>query len=121
MISLSFQVLQLESMDTGQSWIVLNSLRNHGMIFYTRVGKFVRLCVADPAFVRQILADNADCYEKPSFIRSLSAIGDGIFSAGGKDWFHQRQVFQEHFLYKEIKRKLEMIKEVAVEAMYDCK
>lgn len=114
------KVLQLESMDAGQSWIVLNSLRNHGMIFYTRVGKFVRLCVADPVFVRQILSDNAVCYEKPSFIRSLSAIGDGIFSAAGKDWFHQRQIFQPHFLSKEIKGKLELIKEVAVDAMYDC-
>lgn len=114
------KVLQLRSMDTGQSWTILNSLRNHGMIFYTRVGKFVRLCVADPVFVRQILIDNAACYEKPSFIRSLSAIGDGIFSAAGKDWFHQRQIFQPRFLSKEIKRKLELIKEAAIEALYDC-
>lgn len=114
------KVLQLRTVDAGQSWTVLNSLRNHGMIFYTRVGKFVTLCIADPVFVRQILTDNAVCYEKPSFIRSLSAIGDGIFSAAGKDWFHQRQIFQPRFLSKEIKRKLELIKEVAVDAMYDC-
>ncbi|KAH9310971.1 hypothetical protein KI387_026006, partial [Taxus chinensis] len=112
------QAMQSRNMDAGQSWLVMKGLGNHGKLFYIRLGKFVRLFVADPVLVRQILTSNADCYEKPSFIRSLLVLGDGIFSSSGKKWFHQRKIFEPHFLSKEIKMKLELLKEVTLEAMH---
>ncbi|XP_057822865.2 cytochrome P450 CYP72A616 isoform X2 [Cryptomeria japonica] len=105
-------------MDDGHSWDVWKSLGNHSKPFYIRFGKFVRLFIVDPVLVRQVLTSNADCYKKPSFIRSLSILGDGIFSSSGKDWFQQRKIFEPHFFSKKIKMKLELLREVTVEAMH---
>ena len=82
---------------------LFNNIKKHGETYYVRFGKFVRLIVFDPLMVQQIIAQNADCYEKPSFITALDILGDGIFSVSGKYWMTQRQILAKCFIMKELK------------------
>lgn len=106
-----FSVLRLRAshLAEGSTWNLLNSIENHGKIFYVRFGKFVRLIVLDPLIIQQVLVQNADCYEKPSFVTALGILGAGVFSANGKDWMSQRQLFGKCLLMKELKNHFEVI------------
>lgn len=82
---------------------LLHKIKQHGESFYIRFGNSVRLIVLDSIKIQQILAQNADCYKKPSFVTALDVLGDGIFSASGKHWMAQRQILGNSFIMKELK------------------
>lgn len=74
-----------------------------GKMFFVRFGKLVRLVALDPLTVQQILIQNADCYEKASFVTALGILGNGVFSASGKTWTYQRQLLGHCFYMRELK------------------
>lgn len=84
-------------------------------MFFVRFGKFVRLIVLDPLTLQQILIQNADCYEKASFVTALGILGNGVFSASGKSWVHQRQLLGHCFYMRELKDHFETIKTIVRE------
>eukprot|EP00250_Pteridium_aquilinum_P013432 c21339_g1_i1 orf=78-1574(-) len=102
--------LQTSFYAEGSSWHLLNSIQKHGKMFYVRFGRLVSLIVLDPLAVQKILVQNAECYEKASFVTALGILGNGVFSASGKDWMHQRQLLGHCFLMRELKDHFETIK-----------
>ncbi|MCO5606508.1 hypothetical protein L7F22_060696 [Adiantum nelumboides] len=97
----------------GWSWNLLNSIQQHGKMFYVKFGKVVSLVVLDPLIVQQLLTQNADCYEKGLFVRALEILGNGVFSASGSEWMDQRQLLGHCFIMRELKDHFETIKEAA--------
>ncbi|KAJ7551888.1 hypothetical protein O6H91_06G033400 [Diphasiastrum complanatum] len=91
------------------SWTGLIELGHQEKVFYFVAGTKVRMSIRDPSLVRQILIDNATCYSKPSFIRSLKILGNGLFSASGDLWDNQRQLLGRIFHTKAIKNHFESI------------
>lgn len=81
-------------------------------MFFVRFGKLVRLVALDPLTVQQILIQNADCYEKASFVTALGILGNGVFSASGKTWTYQRQHLGHCFYMRELKDHFETIKRI---------
>lgn len=112
-----FQASHWAKNDFALSWRLLNSVQKHGQIFYMRFGKYVRLIVHDAAFIQQVLVQNADCYEKPSFVTALQILGAGLFSASGNGWERQRQLFGQSFLLKELKNHFQAIGRYTAEEM----
>lgn len=82
---------------------VSSCYRNHGSMFYFTVGKTVRLSIADPPLIKDILIANSDSYSKPLHIRKLGILGDGLFASSGSTWAPQRELFNGPFHSKEIK------------------
>lgn len=103
--------LQTSFYAEGSSWNLLKNLQKHGKLFYVRFGKYVSLIVLDPFIIQQVL-QNAECYEKASYVTALGILGNGVFSASGKDWFEQRQLLSHCFLMKELKNHFETFKSV---------
>ncbi|KAL3675673.1 hypothetical protein R1sor_025621 [Riccia sorocarpa] len=102
----------LENTDQGSAleWKALSIARecvhNHGKIFYFTTAGAVRICVADPGLIKEILQTNADSYSKPSFIHDLELLRTGIFASSGDLWAPQRQLLQLLFAPKVIKREM---------------
>lgn len=112
-----FRASHLVKNNFASAWEMLNSIQSNGNIFYIRFGKFVRLIVLDPVFIQQVLVHNADCYEKPSFVKALELLGNGLFRTSGSRWERQRQLFGQCFLSKELKGHFEGIKTCATGEM----
>lgn len=75
----------------------------HGRTFYFTIGKTVRLSIADPHFIKDILIANTHSYIKPLHVRILGILGDGLFASSGDTWAPQRQLFNGPFHSKEVK------------------
>lgn len=75
----------------------------HGSTFYFTVGRTVRLSIADPPLIKDILIANSDSYTKPLHIRTIGILGEGVFASSGSNWAPQRQLFNGPFHTKEIK------------------
>jgi cytochrome P450 len=92
---------------------VSNCYRKHGSTFYFTVGRTVRLSIADPPLIKDILIANADSYSKPLHIRKLGILGNGVFASSGATWAPQRQLFTAPFHSKEVKSKIPIMIECA--------
>lgn len=76
----------------------------YGKVFCFNIGKTVRLSIADPHLIKDILALNVDSYTKPLHIRVLGLLGNGLFaSSGNVVWAPQRQLFNPALHNKEVK------------------
>lgn len=89
--------------DEDRLTAVTNCYRNHGSTFYFTVGRTVRLSIADPPLIKDILIANSESYSKPLHIRKLGVLGDGIFASSGSTWSPQRSLFTGAFHTKEVK------------------
>jgi cytochrome P450 len=86
----------------------------YGKVFCFNIGKTVRLSIADPHLIKDILALNVDSYTKPLHIRVLGLLGNGLFaSSGNVVWAPQRQLFNPALHNKEVKSKLPTIVDCA--------
>ncbi|CAM6014883.1 unnamed protein product [Sphagnum balticum] len=86
----------------------------YGKVFCFNIGKTVRLSIADPHLIKDILAHNVDSYTKPLHIRVLGLLGNGLFaSSGNVVWAPQRQLFNPALHNKEVKSKLPTIVDCA--------
>uniref|UniRef100_A0A7I4BU64 Cytochrome P450 n=1 Tax=Physcomitrium patens TaxID=3218 RepID=A0A7I4BU64_PHYPA len=92
--------------DEDRLTAVTNCYRNHGSTFYFTVGRTVRLSIADPPLIKDILIANSESYSKPLHIRKLGVLGDGIFASSGSTWSPQRSLFTGAFHTKEVKSKI---------------
>eukprot|EP00249_Psilotum_nudum_P010748 c22737_g1_i1 orf=113-1573(-) len=108
---------QPDERDGEWSWNLLNKIKQHGKLFYFKFGKTVRLFVVDPILIQQILINNADCYAKSSSILMIQIMGNGLFTASGEAWYHQRQLFGPAFYSKELKAHFEIIKKYTVDEL----
>ncbi|XP_002974628.2 11-oxo-beta-amyrin 30-oxidase [Selaginella moellendorffii] len=94
-----------------QCWDTLSGLSaSSPKVFYVTVGKMVTLVVSDLSLVRAFLTNDPgveSCYSKPSFVRVLRILGNGLFSSSGDDWARQRSLIAPALLTKEIKSKVQ--------------
>ncbi|KAL2607867.1 hypothetical protein R1flu_026440 [Riccia fluitans] len=115
------KVLSDTAQGSGMEWKAVSTagecILSHGKIFYFTTAETVRICVADPDLIKDILQNNADCYCKPSFIHDLELIRTGIFASCGDVWAPQRQLLQLLFAPKVIKTEMSGINQLSRAAL----
>lgn len=77
---------------------LLSSQREYGDIVRLRFGPITAYLLAHPEFVRHVLLDNSQGYDKRlGYVQMKPLIGDGLLVAEGEAWRRQHQLLQPPF------------------------
>jgi len=77
---------------------------DEGSTFLVWFGPTVRVTIADPDLIREILTSKSELYEKnesPPLVKLLE--GDGLLSLKGEKWAHHRRIISPTFRMENLK------------------